>query len=370
MVRAKAKAAAKAKAKKASTAKKAAKPNVAKKKQAHKPTPPAKKAAPGKPVKAAPKNAPAKAPAKKAPAKKAAAPVPASRKAAFKPAKPGASKAKATPVKAVKAAAKPSKTPAKAAKAPAKAAAPAAVVKAMFGKPVKGAPMKADVRPPAKAAAATTKKQAVAATAVPDGAKKLKAAKAPRQTAAKARRTRRGPRVTPTSAPLAAWISQEGPRPSSFLPAPPRAQSAFTVAAAPASSDRLLRAEDLQPQRPIKIVPVLIHIEQEAGRMYVRAYPPAVTVQPGAALEWDFRYFGGADVLVDQVIIELDKPSPFGKSQYKSQKPGSARPHRQLSEIASEKSLGKTTNYVIRCISAFRTDLTVGKASIEVHAAE
>jgi hypothetical protein len=174
--------------------------------------------------------------------------------------------------------------------------------------------------------------------------------------------------VTPTSAPLATWISQEGSRPSSFLPAPPRAKSAFTVAAAPASSDRLIRDEDLAPPKPIKTVPVLVHVEQNAGRIYVHCYPQTVTLTPGAAVEWDFRYFGGVDVLVDHVVVEIGKPSPFGKAHYKSTKPGSARPHRQLSDLVSAKSLGTTVQYTIHAVNAYRTELAVGRATMEVTA--
>ncbi|MBI2215653.1 MAG: hypothetical protein HYU52_18550 [Acidobacteria bacterium] len=172
--------------------------------------------------------------------------------------------------------------------------------------------------------------------------------------------------MTPTSAPLATWISQEGSRPSSFLPAPPRAKSAFTVAAAPASSDRLIRDEDLAPPKPIKIVPVLVHVEQDAGRIQIHCHPPMVTLTPGAAVEWDFRYFGGVDVLVDHVVVEIGKPSPFGKAHYKSTKPGSARPHRQLSDLVSAKSLGTTVAYTIHAVNAYKTELAVAKGTMEV----
>jgi len=184
------------------------------------------------------------------------------------------------------------------------------------------------------------------------------------------KRGRKRQRVTPTSTPLANWIPKDGLRPSSFLPAPPRAQSAFTVAAAPASSDRLVRDEDLASLAPIKTIPVLVYVVQESGRIHIRTNPTTVEVAPGDAVEWDFRYFGGSDVLVAQVAIEISRPSPFGKTAYKSAKPGSARPHRHVSDIVKEKALGSTTEYNIHCTNAFKTELAKGSASIVVKEAE
>jgi hypothetical protein len=184
------------------------------------------------------------------------------------------------------------------------------------------------------------------------------------------KRGRKRQRVTPTSTPLANWIPKDGLKPSSFLPAPPRAQSAFTVAAAPASSDRLLRDEDLAPPAPIRTIPVLVHVVQEGGRIQVRTNPAEVEVAPGDAVEWDFRYFGGADVLVSQIVIEISRPSPFGKTSYKSLKPGSARPHRQVSDLVRDKSVGSDSNYTIHCTNAFKTELAQGSATILVREAE
>jgi hypothetical protein len=301
---------------------------------------PKKVAKPAKPVKKAPA-----APKKAAPALKKATPAPKKAAPALKKATPALKKAPPALKKAP-----PAVTPKIAAKKPvpaAKPAAPVAKVQKAPAKAVKAAP--------------------VAAKAAPAPVAKAPAAPKPvSPKVAKARRARRGPRVTPTSAPLATWISQEGSRPSSFLPAPPRAKSAFTVAAAPASSDRLIRDEDLAPPKPIKTVPVLVHVEQNAGRIYVHCYPQTVTLTPGAAVEWDFRYFGGVDVLVDHVVVEIGKPSPFGKPQYKSTKPGSARPHRQMSDLVSPKSLGTTVEYTIHAVNAYRTELASGKATMEI----
>lgn len=271
-----------------------------------------------------------KAAAKSAPAKKA-------------PAK----KAPAKPVKKVSASKKAAQVEAKAPKAP-------QVVRA------EKTPKAKVAKAPATAEAPSGKKPGIA---------EVKAAAA-RTIKKVSKRGRKRQRVTPTSTPLANWIPKDGLRPSSFLPAPPRAQSAFTVAAAPASSDRLVRDEDLKPPAPIRTIPVLVHVVQEDGRIEVRTTPLVVEAAPGDAVEWDFRYSGGADVLVTQISLEIEKPSPFGKTSYKSAKPGSARPHRQVSDIVKEKGLGSTTTYTIHCTNAFKTELAQGSASIVVREVE
>jgi hypothetical protein len=222
--------------------------------------------------------------------------------------------------------------------------------------------------------AAESKKAAPKAPAVVEVVKKKVGiadvkASAARTNKTATKRGRKRQRVTPTSTPLANWIPKDGRRPSSFLPAPPRAQSAFTVAAAPASSDRLVREEDLAPPAPIRTIPVLVNVVQEGGWIEVRTNPEVVEAAPGDAVEWDFRYSGGADVLVTQVLIEIDKPSPFGKTSYKSAKPGAARPHRQVSDLVKEKSLGTSTRYTIHCTNAYKTELAKGNATIVVRTA-
>ena len=124
------------------------------------------------------------------------------------------------------------------------------------------------------------------------------------------------------------------------------------------------------PLDPIRVIPCLVHVTQEGGRIVVRAYPPAVEVAPNDAVEWDFRYFGGADVLVTKVIIEIEKPSPFGKSSYRSHKPGNARPHRQVSDLVKERALGSDSVYTIHVLNAFKTELASGSASVMVREPE
>jgi len=328
----------------AKPAAKASKAKVAKKT----PKAPSKKAKPAaRPAvkKAAPK---AGSRTKKVAAKKTAPKKTAAKKAVAKPAKKAVAKqGRKAPAKKVA-----PKKP-----APKKAAAKKTVVKNAKDATKKVAPKKPATEKPVP----VEKKKA--------GIAEVKAA-AVRLKKKVSKRGRRRQRVTPTSTPLANWIPKDGLRPSSFLPAPPRAHSAFTVAAAPASSDRLVRAEDLAPPAPIRTIPVLVFVTQEGGRIQIRTNPITVEVAPGDAVEWDFRYSGGSDVLVTQVAIEISRPSPFGKTSYKSAKPGSARPHRHVSDLVKDKALGTTTEYTIHCTNAFKTELATGQASIVVQEPE
>jgi len=157
--------------------------------------------------------------------------------------------------------------------------------------------------------------------------------------------------------PVAAWLSSEKPRPASFIPAPPRAEAPSAIAAPPASSDRLIRPEDVAAHPSVRTVPVRIDVEQGAGRFYVLANPAEVALKVGEGIEWDFRYIGGADVTIDEIIIEFDKPSPFPQSVYKTRKPGGARPHRQLSGPALPASAGKRIQYTVRAMNVFKTEV-------------
>jgi len=172
--------------------------------------------------------------------------------------------------------------------------------------------------------------------------------------------------VQSSGAPVAAWLSTEKPRASSFIPAPPRAEAPSAIAAPPASSDRLIRPEDVV-HPAVRTVPVRIDIEQGAGRFYVIA-SAEVTVRVGEGIEWDFRYVGGADVMCDEIVIEFDKPSPFSQTVYRSRRPGGARPHRQLSGPASASSAGKRVQYTARGMTAFKTELASTKLWVTITA--
>jgi len=307
--------------------------------------------------------------AKKPPAKKkvAAKKKPAPKKSAAKPKKPAPKKVAAKKVAAKKVA--PKKV------APKKAAAKKPAAK-------KPAPKKAPVKAPAKAAvkkavsAAKTvvknvaKAAAVAAAPVVAKAAKVIAAKvaAPAAPAEEKKRTRRPrTRVTSTGVATANWFTQgsDKPRPSSFIPAPPRAEAPSLVAAPPASSDRLIRPEDLN-EAAVRTVPVRVDVEQAAGRVYLIASPIEVSLRPGEGIEWDFRYLGGADVTVEELLIEFEKPSPFSSTTFRSRKPGAARPHRQLSGAASKNAAGRRAEYTIRAFNMFKTELATSRLSVSV----
>ena len=72
---------------------------------------------------------------------------------------------------------------------------------------------------------------------------------------------------------------------------------------------------------------------------------------------------GGADVTVDEIIIEFEKPAPFSTAAFKSRKPGAARPHRQLSGPAQKTAAGKRVRYAIKAMTAFKTELASTRPS-------
>ncbi|HEX8412141.1 MAG TPA: hypothetical protein VF883_25045 [Thermoanaerobaculia bacterium] len=321
-----------------------------KKKVAPKKPAPAPKVVAKKPVKPAPKPAP---------------------KAAAKPVKPGKPVKPAKPVKAAKptpkAAAKPAPKPAKKTTTAVKAVAKAvkkAVAKVTPKAAAKPAP-KLAVKP--KAVKPTTLPSAPVAPNVPAVPQPAAAAPAPKPAGAdeKKRGRRARPRVTSSGAPAASWLSSEKPRPASFIAAPARAEAPSAVAAPPASSDRLIRDEDLD-HAAVRTVPVRIDVEQGAGRYYVIANPMEVSVRPGEGIEWDFRYLGGADVSVEEIVIELEKPSPFTQTVFRTRKPGGARPHRQLSGAAAPNAAGRRTQYTVRAINQFKTELASTKVVLNV----
>ncbi|HEY0370942.1 MAG TPA: hypothetical protein VGD79_03020 [Thermoanaerobaculia bacterium] len=137
------------------------------------------------------------------------------------------------------------------------------------------------------------------------------------------------------------------------------------MAAPPASSDRLIREEDLA-HPAVRIVPIRIDVEQGAGRFYVIANPMEVSVRVNEGLEWDFRYLGGADVNVEEIVIEFDKPAPFAQNVFRSRRPGGARPHRQLSGGALASATGQRMQYTVRAINQFKTELAHTKIYLTV----
>lgn len=246
---------------------------------------------------------------------------------------------------------------------------------AAVAKPVRKAVKPAARKLAAKAKPAKAAKRPAPAISKPAAVLPAKAAapvapkvpRPPQPSETKKARTRRPrPRVQSSGAPVAAWLPQgEKPRPSSFIPAPARAEAPSLIAAPPASSDRLIRPEDVT-EFVTRTVPIRVDVEMSGGRVYIGVNPGEVTLRPGEGIEWDFRYFGGADVTVDEIVIEFEKPSPFANVSFRSRKPGTARPHRQLSGAAQKSAAGKRVSYAIRAMTAFKTELASARPFVAI----
>ncbi|HSY52274.1 MAG TPA: hypothetical protein VLC46_25960 [Thermoanaerobaculia bacterium] len=325
---------------------------------------PAKAAAPKKASKPAVKKAaPKKAASKKAASKKAASKKAAPKKAAPKKAAPKkAAPKKAAPKKVAAKKAAPKKTSPKASKkvAPPKAAPKPAP--AITAKP----PAKVVAKPAARAEKANEAKVKAAVKTVVKAAPTAAVPTRVAPAADEKKRRRSRPRVTSSGPATAAWFSQgERPRSSSFIPAPPRAEAPSLVAAPPASSDRLVGSHELT-EFAVRTVPVRIDIEAGGGRIYLTINPNETTLKIGEGIEWDFRYLGGADVVIEEMIIEFAKPSPFKTTIFRSRRPGAARPHRQLSGPAHESAAGKRLQYIVRAFNAFKTEMAVANPALTI----
>ena len=289
-------------------------------------------------------------------------------KPAPKPKKP-AKAAKPIPKPTAKPAARKPSKPVAAPKSMPKAKVAAKTAMKPSPKPApKPSPKPAPPKPAAKVASAPKGAPPKAATAKPAVSAPPKAAPAAKPAAPSTEKRARRPRtrVTSNGTPMANWFAQgEKPRPSSFIPAPPRAESPSLIAAPPASSDRLIRPEDVT-DLAVRTVPVRVDIEQSGGRAYIAINPEEATLRVGEGIEWDFRYIGGTDVTVDEIVIEFEKPSPFSQAVFKSRKPGTARPHRQLSGAAQKPAAGKRVKYTIKAMTPFKTALAVAAPYVTV----
>ena len=137
------------------------------------------------------------------------------------------------------------------------------------------------------------------------------------------------------------------------------------MAAPPASSDRLVGSHELT-EFAVRTVPVRVDVEAGAGRLFLSILPMEVELRVGEGIEWDFRYIGGADVIIDEIIIEFGKPSPFATVTFRSRRPGAARPHRQLSGAAQKSAAGKRAQYTIRAMNAFKTEMANARPWVNV----
>ncbi len=266
------------------------------------------------------------------------------------------------------------KTAAGGRKRPVKKSAPRpARAKASSRKPVKKASAVAKKKPtkPPKPAAREATKARLAAKAGPPhkhpAAQKAPAVAPPRVPAPEKKRARRSrPRVQSSGTAVATWFSKgEKPRPSSFIPAPPRAEAPSLVAAPPASSDRLVAEHELT-EFVVRTVPVRVDIEAGGGRVFLAINPDEVLLKVGEGIEWDFRYLGGADVIVDEVVVEFEKPSPFSQTAFRSRRPGTARPHRQLSGAVQKRAIGKKVHYSVRAINGLKIEMAVARPWVTI----
>ena len=249
---------------------------------------------------------------------------------------------------------------------PKKSAKPSAASKLRSAKPPKPAARQAKpAARPLKPAARPTPVAKLKSPPVPIAPKTLP----PRPAPPEKKRTRRPrPKMQSSGVAVAAWFSQgEKPRSSSFIPAPPRAEAPSLVAAPPASSDRLVSDHELT-EFVVRTVPVRVDVEAGGGRVFLAINPDEVVLRIGEGIEWDFRYLGGADVIVEELIIEFERPSPFSATTFKSRRPGAARPHRQLSGAAHKNAAGKRVQYAIRAINSFKTELFVARPWITISA--
>jgi hypothetical protein len=228
------------------------------------------------------------------------------------------------------------------------------------------APKRKAVKPPKPAARA--KIVAKPAKPAPPPKVALKPTPPPRPVPEKKRARRPRTRISSGGTSTATWFTQgEKPRSSSFIPAPPRAEAPSLVAAPPASSDRLVASHELT-EFAVRTVPVRVDVEAGGGRIFLAANPDDAILKVGEGIEWDFRYLAGADVTVDELVIEFEKPSPFPQSTFRSRRPGTARPHRQLSGAVNKGAAGKRIRYTIRAINSFKTEMATARQWVTVTA--
>jgi hypothetical protein len=176
-------------------------------------------------------------------------------------------------------------------------------------------------------------------------------------------------RIETSATPTASWFPVPNAfRSGSFIPAPPRAEAPSNVAAPPAMADRVVRASDLTGvATTFRIHPIRVDIEYSAGRMLVHPNPEEIHIRAGEGVEWDFRYTGGADLMIEEIVVELPKSSPFHKAQFRAKKPTAPR-HRVFSGAAVNGAEFRG-EYSIRCLNSFKSLVAATKARLVVERA-
>jgi len=112
---------------------------------------------------------------------------------------------------------------------------------------------------------------------------------------------------------------------------------------------------------------VRVDVEQGGGKTVLAVYPDTITLRVGEGIEWDFRYLGGSDATVEEVVIEFEKPTPFDSTSFKSRKPGSNRPHRQISGAAKSGAANTRITYTIRCLNLIKSEIARTKPVLVVN---
>jgi len=131
-------------------------------------------------------------------------------------------------------------------------------------------------------------------------------------------------------------------------------------------ADREVRRSDMSNiEEAIRTHPIRIDIEYSAGRTLVQLSPEELEIRAGDGIEWDFWYYGGADLMVDEVVIEFTKPSPFVKTSFKAKKPNSPR-HRELSGPAHLTNGVQRYEYTIRCLNSFKTEVASARPRLVI----
>lgn len=152
----------------------------------------------------------------------------------------------------------------------------------------------------------------------------------------------------------------------SFLPAPPRAEAPSTVAAPPASSDRIIRSDEALNLPAIRVAPVRVEIEQSMGRTHIFLHPPEITLRQGDGIEWDFRYLGGTDTFIERIKISFEGANLFSSQRFDTKNPGAARPHRLLTGRLAEGASTGTYTYALEAVDLWGNSVANARATLHV----
>lgn len=131
-------------------------------------------------------------------------------------------------------------------------------------------------------------------------------------------------------------------------------------------ADREVRASDLTGVgMGFRIHPVRVDVEYSGGRTLILPKPEELAIRAGEGIEWDFRYSGGADLMVDEMVIEFPKPSPFAKQTLRTKKPSSPR-HKVASGVSDDVTETLRIEYLIRCTNSFKSEMASARPRLVI----